>query len=480
MSNLSLRLYHGLPAPARSLAATLRGLYLQWWRYGPDSERLVLAARERAGWTLAEWAAWRDERLGYVLHRAATRVPYYRQRWEARRRRGDRASPEYLENWPVLEKDPLRLNPRAFVADDCRPWRMSHEQTSGTSGKPLHLWRSRLTVETLYALSITRTREWHGVSRNDRWAMLGGQLVVAAARRRPPFWVWNAALRQLYMSSYHLAPDLIPHYLDALVRHRIAYLFGYTSSLFALAQEALRLGRTDLRMRVAITSAEPVSERERETIAAAFHCPVRETYGMGELVAAASECEAGTLHEWPEIGWIEVRDEADEPVAPGASGELICTGLLNADMPLIRYRVGDSARLRPAAHACVCGRGLPAFAGIDGRTNDILLTRDGRRVAWLNPVLYGVPVRQAQIVQETLDRVRVRYVPAPEFLPATGRLIAERLRERLGDVAVVLEAADEIPRSANGKLRSVVCAIPSEEREALLATLGTGRTGGVP
>ena len=87
MSNLSLRLYHGLPAPARSLAATLRGLYLQWWRYGPDSERLVLAARERAGWTLAEWAAWRDERLGYVLHRAATRVPYYRERWEARRRR---------------------------------------------------------------------------------------------------------------------------------------------------------------------------------------------------------------------------------------------------------------------------------------------------------------------------------------------------------------------------------------------------------
>ena len=80
--------------------------------------------RERAGWTLAEWAAWRDERLGYVLHRAATRVPYYRQRWEARRRRGDRASPEYLENWPVLEKDPLRLNPRAFVADDCRPLTM--------------------------------------------------------------------------------------------------------------------------------------------------------------------------------------------------------------------------------------------------------------------------------------------------------------------------------------------------------------------
>src|SRR5207249_12172978 len=188
-------------------------------------------------------------------------------------------------NWPVVRKDPLRLNPRAFVADDCRRWRMSHEQTSGTSGKPLHLWRTRLTVETLYALSITLTRECHGVSRNDRWAMLGGQLVVAAARRRPPFWVWNAALRQLYMSSYHLAPDLVPHYLDALRRYEIVYLLGYPSALYALAQEVLRLGRGDVTMRVAITSAEPLREWERETIAAAFGCPVRETYGMSETVA---------------------------------------------------------------------------------------------------------------------------------------------------------------------------------------------------
>ncbi len=469
-----LGVYHRLPPLAQSVVATARGLYLRWWRYGPNSGRLMAAAREREHWTPEQWVTWREERLAHVLHRAATRVPYYRDAWAARRRRGDRASAEYLENWQVLEKDSLRVNPRAFIADD-RPRNMFHEQTSGTSGKPLHLWRSRLTLETLYALSVTRTREWHGVSRSDRWAMLGGQLVVAADRRRPPFWVWNAALRQLYMSSYHLAPDLIPHYLDALARYRVAYLFGYTSSLFALAQEALRLGRTDVRMRVAITSAEPVSPREREVIAAAFQCPVRETYGMGELVAGASECEAGTLHEWPEIGWIEVHDEAGKAVAPGTSGELIGTGLLNDDMPLIRYRVGDSGSLGPAAQACGCGRGLPAVASIDGRTNDILLTRDGRRVAWLNPVLYGVPVRQAQIVQETIDRVRVRYVPADEFIATNGALMAERLRERLGDVAVVLEAVADIPRSANGKLRSVVCAIPSAEREALLAGLGTDR-----
>src|SRR5213079_3598522 len=134
-----------------------------------------------------------------------------------------------------------------------------------TTGKPLVLWRTHQTMRSLHALAVARTRAWHGVSRRDRWAMLGGQLVVPTASRRPPFWVWNAALRQLYMSTYHLAPDLVPHYLDALRRYEIVYLLGYPSALYALAQEVLRLGRGDVTMRVAITSAEALPEWERET-----------------------------------------------------------------------------------------------------------------------------------------------------------------------------------------------------------------------
>ncbi len=280
MSSLPLRLYHRLPSPARALAATLRGWYLRWSRYGRETPRLIAEAQEREHWSATQWDAWRQERLGYVLHRAATRVPYYRAQWAARRRQGDHASWEVLENWPILDNDRVREDPAAFIADDRNPRWMFNEHTSGTTGRPLVLWRTHRTIRSLYALSVARTRLWHGVSRRDRWAMLGGQLIVPTARRRPPFWVWNAALRQLYMSTYHLAPDLVPHYLDALRRYEIEYLAGYPSSLYALAQEVLRLGQGRVTMRVAITSAEPLPEWERETIAAAFGCPVRETYGM--------------------------------------------------------------------------------------------------------------------------------------------------------------------------------------------------------
>src|SRR5207247_8654507 len=115
------------------------------------------------------------------------------------------------------------------IADDRNPRWMFNEHTSGTTGKPLVLWRTHQTMRSLHALAVARTRAWHGVSRRDRWAMLGGQLVVPTASRRPPFGVGNAALLPLYMSTYHLAPDLVPHFLASLLLSDLVSLLGYPS-----------------------------------------------------------------------------------------------------------------------------------------------------------------------------------------------------------------------------------------------------------
>ena len=86
MTDFLLRMYHSLPPGALSAAATLRGAYLGFWRYGAATERLVQEAHEREFWSAEEWRSYQQERLAYVLHRAATRVPYYREQWAARRR----------------------------------------------------------------------------------------------------------------------------------------------------------------------------------------------------------------------------------------------------------------------------------------------------------------------------------------------------------------------------------------------------------
>lgn len=465
MNRTLLELYHRSPSPLRSAAASLRGYQLRSWRYGPETERLVEEALGRERWGAERWARWQEERLTRVLRRAATDVPFYRGRWAERWRRGAEASWMRLEDWPLLEKESVRESPRAFLTDGCDVRRMFYDHTSGTTGKSLDLWLTRSTVRAWYALCEARLRRWYGVSRLDRWAIFGGQLVAPVEKRRPPFWVWNAALRQLYMSSYHLAPDLVAHYLEALRRHRVRYLLGYTSSLYALAQGALRLGRDDLKMAVVVTNAEPVREHQRRVIEEAFRCPVRETYGMAEVVAAASECEAGSLHLWPEAGVVEVLADG-RPAAEGEAGELVCTGLLNEEMPLVRYRVGDrGARAVREGRACACGRTLPVLASVEGRIDDLVYTKDGRRVGCIDTIYdAGLPVREAQIVQEALDRLRVRYVPADGFTTEAAGTIVRGVRERMGAVEVVLERVDEIPRGANGKYRAVVCELPVETR----------------
>jgi phenylacetate-CoA ligase len=211
---------------------------------------------------------------------------------------------------------------------------------------------------------------------------------------------------------------------------------------------------------------------QREAIAAAFQCPVRETYGLAEMVLAASECPAGRLHQWPEVGVIEVF-EGDQPVAGTAPGELVCTGLLNTDMPLIRYRVGDRGTRPVASEACACGRTLPTLAPPEGRLDDVLYTRDGRRVGRLDPVFKArLPVREAQIVQETLDRIRIRFVAAPDFTLAAAKSIVDRLHARLGPVEVIFEPVEQIPRTPSGKFRAVICELPASVRASLGETPG--------
>lgn len=464
-----LKIYHRLPYPMKVLAIRARGRALSRWRYSAATERLVEEYLSREQWSPEQWRAWQEERMATILHRAAADVPYYREQWARRRANGDKSSPELLENWPVLTKMETRHHPHALLADGCDPKTMYFEQSSGTTGAPQYIWISRETLVEWFALFEARSRRWYGVSRHDRWAMLGGQLVASVQRDKPPFWIWNMAMNQLYLSVFHLSPKHIPAYLEAIREHQVTHILGFPSALYRLAQEMLEQDLAPPPLKVVITNAEALFDYQREAIASAFQCPVRDTYGMSELAAAAGECEAGSLHIWPEVGHIEIlADAADESLPAGQTGRLVATGLLNADMPLIRYETGDrAARLNGS---CACGRPLPLLQGIDGRVEEVVITRDGRHFGRLNWVPMADPqVHESQLIQEDWDTIRVLYVPADTYTPQYGESIVRRLHDRLGDdMNVILEAVDEIPRTANGKFRGVISRVsrPSSLEEA--------------
>ncbi len=456
MSLTVLKVYHSLPPAARDLVASIRGWQLSRLRYGPESEGLVQGALERESWDQTQWTNWQGDRLAKVLEFCVTSVPFYREFWSKREGTAPAGGWHNLENWPILNKETLRAQPEAFVAEKWNSHGLWREHTSGTTGTPLKLWLDRKAIREMYALAEARARRWYGVERGDHWAILGGQQIVPREVETPPFWIWNYPMRQLYLSAYHLEPKLLRHYVGALKKYRIVHILGYTSALAALANYVVETGDRPGDIRVVVTNAEPLLENQRELISRAFDCPVRETYGMSEIVSAASECEAGRLHLWPEVGIVEVL-EGVHPVQRGSVGNLVATGLLNEAMPLIRYEVGDRIALSADDKTCSCGRRLPVVNHIEGRCDDLLIMPNGRQIGRLDPVFKGrLPLREAQIIQETATRVRLKYVPGAGFSNGHLEEIASRLHDRLGDVDLVLERVDQIPRGANGKFRGVI------------------------
>jgi phenylacetate-CoA ligase len=129
-------------------------------------------------------------------------------------------------------------------------------------------------------------------------------------------------------------------------------------------------------------------------------------------------------------------------------------------MPLIRYEVGDRGALSSDAVPCGCGRALPKLERIEGRLDDVVITPDGRRIGRLDPVFKAdLLIREAQIIQESTARIRVLLVTAPGYRPEDSNLIARRLKDRVGDMDILFECVDSIPRSSNGKFRGVVSKI---------------------
>jgi phenylacetate-CoA ligase len=164
---------------------------------------------------------------------------------------------------------------------------------------------------------------------------------------------------------------------------------------------------------------------------------------------------------------VEVLRPNGTPAGPGEEGELVCTGLLDGTMPLIRYRIGD--RAVQAEGTCRCGRTGPLLNAITGRVEDVVLTPDGRSVGRLDHVFKDtVGVREAQIVQATPNLLLVRVVPRGAFGPVDESQIRRELNFRTGGtMKIEIIRVDGLQRTASGKLPFVISALRSSSPGAV-------------
>lgn len=447
------KIYSRLPRLGQDFAATAFGGYRHWLRFGRGYEEFLSGYREREFWPSEALAAYQQQRLQALLSAAADHVPYYRDIWSFEEKAAARSGS--LFELPLLSKDPIRATPNRFARQNQRPSPRFTFNTSGSSGMPISTFWTSYEVRESRALREARSANWAGTSFREGRATFSGRMVVTDPHSKGPYHRFNRVENQVYFSAFHLSKRTAPQYVDALHKHRILWLTGYAVSYYLLARHILDLDLNVPPLKAVVTTSEKVTPEMRTVMEEAYKCRVFEEYSTVENAVFASECEHGRLHVSSDSGVVEILRPDGSPCAPGEAGEVVTTSFVRQYQPFIRYRLGDLAEWDELP--CPCGRNFPVIREVLGRMEDVIVGPDGRQMVRFHGVFVGIPaIVEGQIVQESLDRICVKIVPAAGYGDAERHEISARIQQRLGKVQVEVEEVASIPRTKAGKFKAVV------------------------
>jgi phenylacetate-CoA ligase len=356
---------------------------------------------------------------------------------------------------PLIEKSTIRDYFDDILAVDWKKYNSRWSHTSGTTGTGLQFPISAECFQREYAFRSLHY-QWGNIHEEDRKAYCSGHPVAYYDREVPPFWVYDYINNSLLLSSYHLSEKNLPAYISELEKFQPELISGYPSSIYLLALANEDLGRP-VHPRAIYTASETLFEYQREIIERSFGCKAFMWYGNSEMCANIVECEKGKYHLKQEHSYVEFISRDNEVVGPGKEAKLICTAFGNYAMPLVRYDIGDIG-IVSEEQRCVCGRSGRIIHQIEGRTEDYILTADGRFVGRLDHIFKDAThVRLAQIVQDHLGEIIIRIMPERGYTRKDENDILRQTRLRLGtQMDIQIQLVEDIARQKNGKFRFIV------------------------
>jgi len=413
--------------------------------------------KERENFTAEQWKDYQVLQLRKLLVHSFTTVPFYREQYK---KAGltiadlQKFEIEDISKLPFLEKDELRKYGDNNLLSEKKS-AGTFFSSSGSTGTPTKIYYSPEMHQKITAAMESRVRNWAGVDRFSPRGMIGGRRVVPNGESKPPFYRYNFIEKQIYFSAYHISPENSKQYLEAILKYKPDYMTGYAMSNYFLAYFFDELSLKVPQLKAVITSSEKLTPEMRSLFLKVYGCKTFDGWSGVENCGLISECEQGNLHMSPDTGVIEVIDDNGNQVKPGETGEVVCTGFFNYDQPLIRYRIGDKITL--SAKTCSCGRSMQVVGEIVGRTEDVIIGKDGRRMVRFHGIFVDIPsIVKGQVIQESLDEITVKLVTSSPLTQGENDSIKKRVSSQLGDVIVTVEEVKEIPLTSNGKFKAVV------------------------
>ena len=357
-----------------------------------------------------------------------------------------------LAKLPILTKDVIQKYHSQFclagVAKDSQKF-----TTSGTTGEPLVAYTSNNQWIVEQSL-IWRQWKWANYNFYDKMAIFRSY----SPKANQPKFIVNKFKNWAFFSAFHMDDKSVNKYVEFLLRWKPRFLRGYPSSLFLLAQHALKYGWVLPNLKAAFVASESLPVGFREIIQDAFGIEVFDHYGQAEITCMFHDCEKheGLHLDW-EYGHVElIKSEMS------SLNRIIATNLHNYSMPLLRYDTGDL--VDGGWYECSCGRSSPVISSILGRKDDFLLAKDGSKIPTVNIYTYFSKlskIRRFQLVQDTPGKLNINVsywdydYSQNDEISVISKKIIEDFRS-MADLDIVIPKVPNWIQSREGKFATCI------------------------
>ncbi|MHC8303781.1 phenylacetate--CoA ligase family protein [Pseudomonas sp. PB3P13] len=358
----NLRKIQALAAQAFKLATDnheLQGQALRRWSTSMGAMQDFLRQSQ------SDIRAWQLSRIQTLVDNAYRNVPFYREFYGACGYvEGCISSFADFERLPIVSKAHLSSfddSARANSRGDTNSARTA--RTSGSSGKPFTIYRDDDYVVTdyLHALRFYSSCLQRPLHEHD--------------------WIYLIHHSGLAVSSLHgkyrtfqlpdiLADTPLGEHLLLLRPRLVVTLPSYLPIILQHKNELKRSG-----VEAILTNSETSTQLERSYYSEALGVPIFDEYSSEEIGMIATQCKHGRYHVAEDSAYLEIVHRDDQ-----GFGNVICTGLTNELMPLIRYDHGDVAKGMADCTPCACGSFCASLEEINGRRDDAFRTREHRLV----------------------------------------------------------------------------------------------------
>jgi phenylacetate-CoA ligase len=371
--------------------------------------------------TIADAPSNYEQRCFETLETALNRTPIYRS-WKALDPGPREGIDARYHSLPVLTKDDIRAHfpygvvPAGLDLDAALArGEVSFVRTSGTADEALeNIWNQRwwdASERASWKLNAIASTVATGTHRE---AILASALSVGPRSECAPIEQERRMLgRFLFLNEFSTTAEWPEGHerriLRELADYQPALLEANPSLMDRLARFAWKTGAAVYQPPLITLTYEFPSALQLRAIRRVFHSPTASSYGSTEAGYVFMECERGRLHQNVEFCRVDLAPLTDGVKTHVGVGRIFVTTFGNEWFPLVRFDIGDIARL--ASGPCPCGRdfGL-TLSAIEGRLKSLCVAGDGRLVTHreMDDALARVEgLEQYRLVQDSLKSARL-------------------------------------------------------------------------